>query len=37
MNNHVGAVGAEGKTFEGEVKAIKVALLNLIPRILNFN
>ena len=27
----------EGSSFEEEVKAIKVALLNLIPRIHNFN
>ena len=30
-------MGAEGTPFEGEIKAIKVAILNLIPRIHNFD
>ena len=32
---HYIQVGAEGAAFEGEVKAIEVTLLNLIPRIHN--
>ena len=34
---HYIPIGAEGTAFEGEVNAIKEALLNLIPRILSFN
>ena len=47
MGSHPGAgvcqefahmpVDAEGTVFEGEVKAIEVALLSLFPRIHNFN
>ena len=34
---HYIPIGAEGTVVDGEIKAIKVALLNLIPRIHNFN
>ena len=34
---HYLPIGAKGIVFEREVKAIKVALLNLIPRIHKFN